>query len=88
MLVVIEGEAIVSHDEDRARRVSAVLGAGEPVGELALLRSEPRSADVTAGKAGLHGLVVQGSDLLTILQERPEVAMSMLATLAERLGRS
>jgi hypothetical protein len=89
MLIVIEGEAIVSHGDDRARRVSAVLGTGEPVGELSLLRGgEPRNADVTAGEAGLHGLVVQGPDLLTILQERPEVAMSMLATLAERLGRT
>ncbi len=88
MLMVIDGEAIISRDEDGAKCITAVLGAGEPVGELALLRSRPRSADVSAGEAGLHGLVIQRSDLMTILQERPQVAMSMLATLAERLGRT
>ena len=44
------------------------------------------AADVTAGPEGVRGLVLRGAELHAILEERPEVAMAMLATLAERLG--
>jgi hypothetical protein len=41
---------------------------------------------VVAGDDGARGLVLGASELQGILEERPEVAMAMLATLAERLG--
>ncbi|HJU51701.1 MAG TPA: HEAT repeat domain-containing protein [Acidimicrobiia bacterium] len=82
VLVIVSGEVEIRHGRDEIRS----YGAGELVGELAFLRRAPRSADVVAGDDGVQGLVLGSSELQGILEERPEVAMSMLATLAERLG--
>jgi CRP-like cAMP-binding protein len=62
-----------------------IYGSSEHVGELALLGGGVRSADVSAGESGLHGIVITKDDLLSILEERPTVAMGMLTTLAKRL---
>jgi CRP-like cAMP-binding protein len=51
-----------------------------------LLRGQPRAANVTAGPEGVRGLILRGAELHAILEERPEAAMAMLATLAERLA--
>jgi hypothetical protein len=34
----------------------------------------------------VHGLVIDGDGLRAILEERPEAALAMLATLADRIG--
>ena len=44
-------------------------------------------ATVIAEDGGARGLVVAGSGLKAILRERPDAAMAMLATLAERISR-
>ncbi len=85
MLVIVKGEVTVSRQGEGSFRPIA-LRSGEHVGELALLRGRPRSADVIAGPDGVHGLILKGAELHAILDERPEVALAMLATLAERLG--
>jgi HEAT repeat protein len=82
VLVIATGEVEIRHGRDEIRS----YGAGELVGELAFLRRATRSADVVAGDDGARGLVLGASELQGILEERPEVAMAMLATLAERLG--
>jgi hypothetical protein len=53
---------------------------------LAVLVGGRRVADVDAGETGLHGLALTGSDLLSILEERPTVGMGMIGTLATRLA--
>lgn len=63
-----------------------VRGPGEFVGELALLRRQPRSVDVIAGPDGMHGLVMDCRMLESILEERPQIAVVMLESLAERLA--
>jgi CRP-like cAMP-binding protein len=85
MLVIVTGEVKVLHGGTQMIRS---YGAGQHVGELALLRRAPRSADVVAGADGVFGLALGASELEGILDERPVVAMAMLATLAERLGTS
>ena len=62
--------------------------AGEHIGELAVLRERPRIASVVAEAGGARGLWVSGVALKAILVERPDAAMAMLATLAERLSRT
>jgi HEAT repeat protein len=86
MLVLIRGEVVIRQQVEGESRTIRTYGAGEHVGELALLRRRPRASDVIAGPDGVDALVLQGTDLLAILEERPEVAMAMLGTLAERLA--
>ena len=60
-------------------------GAKE-VRELAILRERPRVATVIAEGGGVRAQVISGESLKAILRERPEAAMAMLATLAERIS--
>ena len=65
---------------------SSDTSAGDHIGELAVLREAPRAATVIAEGDGVRGLVIGGAGLKAILRERPDAAMAMLATLAERIG--
>lgn len=85
LLVVVEGEAVVSRTRDGSRHLIETYREGQHVGELSLLTGGRRSADVRSGSEGLHGLVVSKAELLAILEERPTVAVGMLGTLAGRL---
>ncbi|MEA1903220.1 MAG: cyclic nucleotide-binding domain-containing protein [Actinomycetota bacterium] len=86
MLVIVRGSAVVSTLEGSTRRQIQTYGPGEHVGELALLRAGVRSADVTAGDDGAHGLVLTRTELMSVLEERPSVMMGLLTTLARRLA--
>ena len=66
---------------------SGATSAGDHIGELAVLREAPRAATVIAEGDGVRGLVIGGEGLRAILRERPDAAMAMLATLAERISR-
>ena len=83
ILVIISGEVEIRRPNGEVIRT---YGAGEPVGELAFLRRRPRAADVVAGSSEVHALALGAAELEEILEERPAVALAMLATLAERLG--
>ena len=85
MLVVAEGSVVVTVAEGSDRRFIRSYGSGDHVGELSLLTGRSRSADVHAGEDGARGLALSASDLMTVLEERPTVAMGMLGTLASRL---
>ena len=54
-------------------------------GELAVLLERPRVATVISHEE-VSTLVIDGDGLTSILRERPEAAMAMLATLAERIS--
>lgn len=84
-LMIVSGSVSVSVRRDGEVRTIATYGPGESVGELALLGSGVRSADVIAGREGLHGVVITKHDFTSILEERPSVALGMLATLAARI---
>ena len=87
LLVLIEGSVRVVHVEsDGTERVLRRFGPGDHIGELAVLRAAPRSATVIAEADGVRGLVIDGQGLKAILRERPDAAMAMLATLAERIS--
>jgi HEAT repeat protein len=85
MLVIVEGSAVVSVSEKHGARLVDTYGAGDHVGELSLLTGGPRSADVVAGDEGARGLALSASDLITVLEERTNVAVALLRTLAQRL---
>jgi ATP-binding cassette subfamily B protein len=87
LVVIVEGSVRVVHVEpEGSERLIHRYEAGDHIGELAVLREAPRAATVIAEGDGVRGLVIGGAGLRSILLERPDAAMAMLATLAERLG--
>ncbi len=86
LVVIVEGAVHVVRGTGDATRLIRTYAAGDHFGELAVLRERPRAATVIADPPGVRGLVIDGRGLRAILRERPEVAMAMLATLAERIS--
>jgi len=86
LVVIVEGSVQILRGQGDEVRLVRTYGEGDHIGELAVLRERPRAATVVADKAGVRGLVIGGQALRAILEERPEAAMAMLATLAERIS--
>jgi HEAT repeat protein len=87
LFVILDGQVAVTRLEpDGSERPIRTYGAGDHIGELAVLRDRPRAATVTATGGRVRTLVIGGEGLTAILLERPEAAMAMLATLAERIS--
>lgn len=86
LVVIVDGDVAVVQGQGDQARLIRTYQAGEHIGELAVLRAQPRAASVIAGDEGVRGLVIGGEALRAILRERPEAAMAMLATLADRIS--
>jgi len=87
LFIVLEGKVRVQ----RGEQVLTTLGPGEHVGEMALIRSVPRSATVVAaGPAEL--IAIRRQDFFEILRKEHEVAVKMLwqflGVLADRLDQT
>ena len=85
LFVIVEGSVNVVRDAEPDRQIRGYV-AGDHFGELAVLRDRPRAATVIANDEVVRCLVIDGQGLRAILRERPEAAMAMLATLAERIS--
>jgi HEAT repeat protein len=87
LVLIVEGSVRVAHvGADGSEQILRRYASGDHIGELAVLREAPRAATVIAEADGVRGLVIGGEAIKAILRERPEAAMAMLATLAERIG--
>jgi HEAT repeat protein len=86
MFILVEGEARITRGEGDKVRLLRIARPGEHIGEFAILRQQPRAASVIAQGGDIRVLALQCEAVKTILHERPEVAMAMLANLAERLS--
>ncbi len=86
LIVIVDGEVMVVHGEGPGARLIRTYAGGDHIGELAVLRAQPRAATVIACDDGVFGLAIGGEGLRAILEERPQAAMGMLATLADRIS--
>jgi PPM family protein phosphatase len=87
LFIVLRGQVRVSRGTETLTR----LGAGEHVGEMALIRSVPRSATVTSDGAS-ELIVIRRLDFFEILRKEHEIAVKMLwqflGVLADRLDQT
>ena len=81
--VLIEGTVRVTKEN----RKVADLGAGDWLGEIALLTRAPRTATVTA-TSPLRTLVITDREFRRLVSEVPSIAMKVLGGVAERLSRT
>jgi CRP/FNR family transcriptional regulator, cyclic AMP receptor protein len=79
--VIIEGETQVK----RKGRSLGTRGAGDFIGEIALLEQVPRTATVTA-KTDLRVFVLTSKDFHHLLEENRTVERKVLRTLAKRVA--
>lgn len=75
---------VIRRFPDGRRITLARLGPGSVVGELALFNGERRSATVEAAEPTL-AVVLGGGDVMSILKNDPEAAISVAVGLADRL---
>jgi diguanylate cyclase (GGDEF)-like protein len=87
LFVILSGRArVVERPEDPARTeiVLGELGAGEIMGELAVLTGMPRSATVVAADA-VRAVAIPGADFLRLLHTEPALAGALTLVLARRI---
>ena len=88
MMAVLKGRIMISAPSTDGRQVVlTVFRDGEVFGEIALLDGKERTADATA-MADCELLVVPRRELLSLLERRPEICISLLVVLCERLRRT
>ena len=88
MLLVLAGLVRLHLAEPGGRELTlALAGAGEPVGELAIIDDGPRSADATA-LTPVSGLLVRRADAQALIASDAAVAAALLRALAAKLRRT
>ena len=80
LMVLVTGLVAVERDGERINK----LGPGEFFGEIALIERGPRTATVTA-ETPSRLLILNHRAFHSLMEEFPEVAASVLVTLAHRL---
>ena len=78
--VVVEGSLRVTREGRKVRD----LGAGDFVGEIALVADMPRTATVTASTS-VHLLVLTDRGFRDLLAQSPSISTKVLQSLGERL---
>lgn len=82
---ILEGSVNVYRMNENGEEVSlAILGAGDVVGEMALIDHEPRSAYVRS-LTDISVLVLTSADFKNILQKYPNAAIHLLSSLSVRI---
>jgi len=89
LFILIEGKVHITQSAGHGQppRDLATLGAGEVIGEMALLDDLPRSATVTAIDP-CRCLLVPVWDFRATLRESPDIAIKLLSQLSRRLRKT
>ncbi len=80
MYVIKQGEVEISHNG----QVFEVAGAGNIIGEMALIDHSPRSATATA-KTDCQIVPVDNKRFVYMVQETPNFALKVMKVMSERL---
>ena len=85
MYLIREGQVKVTKmSEDGREKILEMLGAGDFVGEMALLDREPRSASVKTTLPCVL-LALSRQDFLALLRENPDISMGIITELSRRI---
>lgn len=88
MLLILKGSVRVSLPGPKGKVVIlADLGAGELLGEVALLDGKERSADATA-LTNCAVAVLERRDVVAFLESRPDICLKLLELMCTRLRKS
>ena len=88
LFVISTGQVKVSIvSEDGREVILSMLGKGNFFGEMSLLDGHPRSANVTTMQE-TELLMVRRADFLRLIQNKPQIAVKLLAVLASRLRKT
>lgn len=83
-VILSGGVKVVTHDEEGNEIALNRVGAGEIIGEMALLDHEPRSAGIVALEK-TSTLELKREDFMDILKGHPDLALSVIRNLSSRL---
>lgn len=88
LFIIINGKVKVSRLDETGREVIlSILGAGEVFGEMSLLDGMKRSATVSA-IMDTEVLIIYRDDFLNLLNKHPQIAISLLKELTQRLRKA
>lgn len=88
LMIVVSGRVkLGATSADGRELLASILEPGDMLGEISVIDGRPRSYDATA-LAPTELLIVHRQDLIPFLKKRPEISISWLAILCERLRRS
>lgn len=89
LYIITSGKVRITHSSspDRAEEDLGTAGAGDVLGEMALLDDLPRSASITAVE-DVTALLLPVWEFRTVLRNHPEIALKLLAVLSRRLRKA
>ncbi len=81
MYFVVSGSVTLS----RANQTLRVMKPGEYFGEMAMLLTAPRSATATVSEPDTRVLAISAANLQDVMNQNPQIVLSLLREMAERL---
>ena len=85
MHIIVTGDvSIVVREPERGERILALRSAGDVIGEMAVITSQPRMAALIA-KGPVRILTIGQRQFESILRERPETSLAVMRVLCQRL---
>jgi len=86
LFILVDGKVRVFQQAEGGERDLGVYGAGDVLGEMALLDDQPRTASIVAMEP-TTALLIPIWDFRVTLKENPEISIQLLAVLSQRLRR-
>mgnify|MGYP001178833085 FL=1 len=85
--VIMSGEVGIFINEDASGDPVAVLSTSDVVGEMGVIANQPRSATLRA-QGEVPCLRILADDFMDLMRDNPEVSLSVLRQIVDRLTRT